>query len=258
MDKTSLGDRMKFYEGRFTNEVLMPMIPVMARLDGRSFSRFTKGLARPYDERLSNLMQQTTRYLVDATGARAGYTQSDEISLVWLQNSPDSDIFFSGKLTKMVSVLASMCSVYFNKHLSELLPEKSDQSPVFDCRVWNVPLEYEACNCLIWREMDATRNSVSMAARSFYSHKELHGKNSSQMQEMMFQKGQNWNDYPSFFKRGTYVFRKPVVLKREDGEEYTRNRVEVCYGFPPLKTLANREDVIFRGAEPELKEETDE
>jgi tRNA(His) 5'-end guanylyltransferase len=255
MDKTSLGDRMKFYEGRYTDDVLMPMIPVMARLDGRSFSKFTKGLERPYDRRLSQLMQDTTTYLMKETVALAGYTQSDEISLVWLQEKPDSDIFFSGKLHKMNSVLASMASVYFNKNLGKFIPDKANQSPLFDCRVWNVPLKYEACNCFIWREMDATRNSVSMAARSFYSHKELHGKNSSQMQEMMFQRGQNWNDYPSFFKRGTYMTRTPRVLENENGEEYTRTQVTVWKDIPPLKSLANREGFIFQGEDPKTVEE---
>jgi tRNA(His) guanylyltransferase len=251
MDKTSLGDRMKFYESRFA-DVVMPMIPVMARLDGRSFSKFTTGLERPFDRRLSQLMRDTTRHLMEETMALAGYTQSDEITLVWLQARPDSEILFSGKLHKMVSILASIASVYFNKMLPLEIPEKTLSAPVFDCRVWNVPLEYEACNCFIWREMDATRNSVSMAARSFYSHKELHGKNSSEMQEMMFQKGQNWNDYPSFFKRGTYLTRRPRVLV---GEEYTRTEIVLWEDIPPLKSLANREDFIFRGAEPKLREE---
>jgi hypothetical protein len=86
-DKTSLGDRMKWYEKRYSH-VVMPMIPVMARIDGRSFSKFTAGLARPYDERMSRLMIDTTKFLVEQTNARCGYTQSDEITLVWLAEDP--------------------------------------------------------------------------------------------------------------------------------------------------------------------------
>ena len=268
MDNTSLGDRMKFYEGRYTNDVLMPMIPVMARMDGRSFSKFTSDLERPYDKRLSDLMVETTKFLVQNTNARCGYTQSDEITLVFMQDSMESEIFFGGKLFKMLSILASTTSVFFNRNLHRFLPDHVGKTPLFDARVWNVPLEYEATNCFIWREMDATRNSISMAAQSMYSHKELQGKSSSEMQEMIFQKGRNWNDYPNFFKRGTYVRRKEVIKDlteeeksripvafREAAAQKVRKVIEVEYDLPPLKRIANREDVIFRGANPVLKTE---
>lgn len=268
MDNTALGDRMKFYEGRNTSDVLMPMIPVMARMDGRSFSKFTANMARPYDKRLSDLMVETTKFLVKSTNARCGYTQSDEITLVFLQDSMESDIFFGGKLFKMMSLLGSMTSVFFNRNMHLYVPECMNQSPVFDARVWNVPLEYEAANCFIWREMDATRNSVSMAAQSMYSHKELQGKSSAEMQEMIFQKGQNWNDYPNFFKRGTYVRRKEITHDLTEEEksripeafrlaatQKVRKTVVIEHDFPPLKRVANREDVILRGADVILKAE---
>ena len=69
VDKTALASRMKWYEKRYAH-VVMPMIPVMARIDGRSFSKFTAGLARPYDERMSRLMIDTTKFLVEQTNAR--------------------------------------------------------------------------------------------------------------------------------------------------------------------------------------------
>ena len=97
MDKSALGSRMKWYEKRYSHQV-MPMIPVLARVDGRSFSRFTKGLGRPYDERMSKLMVAVTKFLVEETNARCGYTQSDEISLVWLTEDPNAELFFGGKL----------------------------------------------------------------------------------------------------------------------------------------------------------------
>lgn len=128
-DNTSLGERMKWYENRFADE-FMPMVPIIARLDGRSFHNFTKGLKRPYDERLSSLMTQTTAYLVSETNARCGYTQSDEISLVWLADDWDNEVFFAGKLQKMNSILSAMCSVYFNRNLGNLLPEKDRKSVV--------------------------------------------------------------------------------------------------------------------------------
>jgi tRNA(His) 5'-end guanylyltransferase len=267
MDKTSLGDRMKWYECRYAHQV-MPMIPVIARVDGRSFSKFTKGLDRPYDDRMSELMVKVTIALVGETNARCGYTQSDEISLVWLAEDPDAEIFFGGKLAKMISVVGSLATVHFNNLLPDFLPERVDRLPVFDNRVWEVPVLYEAANYFVWREQDATRNSISMAARVFYSHDECHGKTSSEMQEMLFQKGQNWNDYPRHFKRGTYVRKQSVLGPVWTPEEiaalppkhhaHQQPDLKVARtaimeeDFPPLTQITNREEVLLFGADVEV------
>ena len=269
MDKDSLGDRMKWYERRYAHQ-MMPMIPVLARVDGRAFHTFTKGLKKPYDERLSRLMVETTKFLVDETNARCGYTQSDEISLVWLAENPDAEIYFGGKLSKICSVIGSLATAFFNKNLPDVIPEKATKMPVFDNRVWEVPVVYEACNYFIWREQDATRNSVQMAARNYYSHKELHGKDNSQLHDMLMEKGVNWNNYPSFFKRGTYVRRKTVEKEAFSLEELDRLplkhharsnpnlkvlRTEVMEEeLPPLTKLENREGVIFYGEEAVKRE----
>lgn len=271
-DKTALGDRMKWYESRFTNDQFMPMVPVIARLDGRAFHSFTKGLKRPYDEQLSNLMNMTTQFLVRETNARCGYTQSDEITLVWLAEDWESEIFFAGKLQKMNSILASMTTAFFNRHMPAFLPEKANEMPLFDCRVFQVPTDWEATNCFIWREMDATRNSVQMAARAIFSHSECENKDTSQLQEMLWQEGINWNNYPAFFKRGTYVRRREVErpftseelealpLKhaaRTNPDLKIKRRVVMNENFPPLAKIANREQVILHGADPVLKEVED-
>ena len=212
-EKDLFGDRMKFYENQTCGIKLLPLIPVIARLDGKGFSKFTKGLKRPYDERLSMLMIELTKYLVKETNANCGYTQSDEITLMWYVDDPKSSIYFDGRYFKMVSDLSAMASVFFNKKLNDYLPEKSDKWPRFYCRVFNVPTLDEAVNTFLWREKDATKNSITMAASSFYSHKQLDKKNGSEKQEMLFEKGVNWNDYPAFFKRGTYVQRKRILRK---------------------------------------------
>ena len=266
--KDSLGDRMKWYESRYTEHKLMPMIPVLARCDGRSFSSFTRGLEKPYDERLSRLMIETTKYLVSETNARCGYTQSDEISLTWLTEESESQGLYGGKLLKLTSVIGAMATAFFNKNLPNYIPEKAHLLPVFDNRVWEVPVMYEAVNCFIWREMDATRNSVTSAARAHFSHKQIQNKNSSELQEMLFQEKQiNWNNYPTFFKRGTYVRRKTVERSMEPQElaslppkhkahtdpnfKIVRSSV-VAEELPPLTKITNRDDVIFFGAEPQL------
>lgn len=260
-----LGNRMKSYENATCGIRLLPRIPVVARLDGKGFSKFTKGLKRPYDERLTNLMIETTKFLVKETNANCGYHQSDEISLVWYSESYDSKIYFDGRLFKMISDLAAMASVFFNRELPKYLPEKAHLMPRFDCRVFNVPTMHEAANVFLWRELDATKNSISMAAQHYYSHKELEGKNGSEKQEMLFQKGVNWNDYPSFFKRGTYIQRKRVLTKftteelaklptkhqaRQNPDLMIERWIIDKLDLPPLMQVKNREEVILLGAEP--------
>lgn len=263
-----LGDRMKFYENRGVSN-LLTTIPIIARLDGKAFHSYTKGLDRPYDAGLSEMMLKTTKYLVEETNARIGYTQSDEITLIWLADDNRSGLWFDGRPYKMVSVLAAMASVYFNSLVEELLPEKFGKNALFDCRVWNVPTKGEAVNCLIWREQDAVRNSVQMAAQSLYSHKELHGKNSAQLHDLLHAKGVNWNDYPPFFKRGSYVQRKTItrlfsneeIDKLPEKHEARKNPNLIVerktvgrIDMPILTSVANREEVVFDGANPVIKQ----
>lgn len=269
--KDSLGNRMKLYEKQYTGVELLPLLPICARMDGRAFHSFTKGLDRPYDKRLTALMIATTKYLVESTGAVVGYTQSDEISLVWYVDDLKSDVFFGGNHSKMVSILASKTSTFFNKNLSKYIPEKAeyyadkDESPEFDARVWNTPRLWEAANYLIWREMDATRNSLTMAAQSFYSHHELHKKSGTDKHELLHQKGVNWNDYPTCFKRGTYVQKQWVetpfsaeeidqlpekhAARKNPNLTIKRQKVSIRE-LPPLAKIGNRTEVIFEGAEP--------
>jgi len=267
-EKDSLGNRMKAYENQTCGIKMLPLIPVIARLDGKGFSKFTKGLKRPYDERLSNLMIETTKYLVKETNANCGYTQSDEITLMWYSDSHESKIYFDGRLFKMISDLASMGSVFFNSKLAEYLPDKKDKMPRFDCRVWNVPNVDEAVNTFYWREKDATKNSITMAASEYYSHNFLMGKNGSEKQELLFQKGINWGeDYCTHFKRGTYIQRKikTGVLSKEEqyllSEKHNarkdpnftfERKVVVELELPPLSKVKNKVDVIIYGKDYEL------
>lgn len=267
--KDALGDRMKAYEGQYAQQRMLPRIPVIARIDGRAFHTFCKGLNRPYDKRLSDLMVGTTEFLVEETEANCGYTQSDEISLVWQTEDYKSDIFFGGRLLKMASVLASIATAYFNRHLASAIPEKAEKFAYFDARVFSVPLELEAANYFVWREMDATRNSVSMAAQANFSHNFLHGKGSGEMQDLLWkEKDINWNKYPVFFKRGTYVQKRRVTIPftpeeidrlpekhaaRTNPNLAIERQKVMTVDMPPITKVVNREDVLLRGEQPQVK-----
>lgn len=262
----NFGDRMKGYEALETERRFMPLLPVYARIDGRCFSSFTHGMRRPFDQAFSRAMVETTKALVYATHARIGYTQSDEISLVWMQERSDSELFFDGKIQKMVSVLAGLASATFCRICLDdeyLRGFAVKHAPHFDCRAFQLPNTGEAANAFLWREQDATKNAISMAARSMYSHNELNGKSGAVMQEMIFQKGQNFNDYPNFFKRGTFVRRTyaertmtadelariPEKHRPDPDAKHMRSEI-VCPEMPPFSKVENRVAVIFDGADP--------
>ena len=261
----ALGDRMKGYEARESERRFLPMLPVYARIDGRNFSAFTRDMERPFDKRMVECMVATTEALVEETHARIGYTQSDEISLVWQADRSDSSIFFDHRVAKMTSVLASFATAIFAREVAyHLGPTYTCRHPHFDCRVFQLPTRAEAANAFLWREQDATKNAVSMAARAVYSHKALEHKSGPEMQEMLFAKGINFNDYPAFFKRGTFVRRETVLRdltpeernripekhRPPEGQQVHRTHI-VRLEMPRFGSVTNREAVIFDGAAPE-------
>jgi len=208
-----LGDRMQEFESAEASRRLMPLLPICIRLDGRSFSRYTAKMDKPYDVLMSSIMVNVTKLLVEETNAAMGYTQSDEISLVLRQPSYESQVYFDGKIQKINSVLAGFASSCFNRMTETVFSEAITESlALFDCRVWNVPNEMEAANTLVWRQKDALRNAVQGAARSVFSHKECQDKNNVELVYMLKNKGIIFNDYPDFFKQGTFVRRVKKLI----------------------------------------------
>lgn len=260
-----LGDRMKLYEQAEAGRRLMPLLPVLARIDGRAFHAFTRGMDRPFDARFSAAMIETTECLVRLTNACMGYTQSDEITLAWHSTDIKSQIWFDGKIHKMVSQLAANATLIFFRIIDAQMSGYAERDPTFDARVWNVPNRTEGANCFLWREWDATKNSISMAAHALYSHNELHGKDGGEKLDLLMAKGVNWNEYPAFFKRGAYVQRRTISTpftteeldalppkhqaRTNPGLTVERSQVRVI-DLPPLASIDNREAVIFEGAEP--------
>lgn len=267
-----LGDRMKQYEQRSSLHML-PTLPIIARVDGRSFSKFTAGLAQPYDTRMQAAMLRTATDLAMATQACASYTQSDEISLVWYQPSMRSSIWFEGKHSKMVSQTAALATLYFYRAVCELMPEYASRLPSFDSRVFQVPNEHEAVMAFIWRERDAIKNSITSAARLFFSPTELYKKNSNERQEMLFQKGINWDTYPDQFKRGIFVQRYKSMrsftaeelerlpehhaARSNPSLQIERSGYRVMYGMSDLSKLSNAAAFLLRGEAPLLRVETE-
>jgi len=218
MDKSGLGDRMKGYE-KVPSAKLLRRTPVIIRLDGKAFHTWTKRLSKyddtlkdgPFSELMHDCMTHTTEYLVaNIQNAVLGYTQSDEISILlndW--KKLETDQWFGGGIQKITSVAASMATAYFNfifSHLAENDTVSIDPA-LFDARVFNLPKE-EVANYFLWRQQDATRNSIQMLGRHYFSHKEMHQKNVSNVQDMLMIAHEiNWNNIDTWKKRGTCVVR---------------------------------------------------
>ena len=251
------GDRMKRYEA-VSDYKLTERIPIILRLDGNSFSKFTKKMnfKKPFDDRFYNAMCEATKAVLQyCSGAQVGYTQSDEITIL-LRNdmTEETQAFLGNRLEKLCSLVASTASVSFNASLNaSLLSDKAyrEQGPfeaseiqyidfnsrdfiqaVFDCRVFLVP-EKEVNNAFLWRQQDAFKNCTQAVAYYGLGDKYgkgtaqnmLHGKNNSEQQELIFRElGINMNDYPTKYKRGVCITRTPVETPIEEliGAEKTK------------------------------------
>jgi tRNA(His) guanylyltransferase len=232
----SLGDRMKRYEVAARTS-LSPRMPAIVRVDGKAFHTYTRGCARPFDRNLMDAMDSVAvRLCEQVQGAQMAYVQSDEVSILLHDYKRfASSAWFDKQVQKMASVAASLASSRMTRESVEVFGEVRECA--FDARAFVLP-ESEVANYFIWRQQDATRNSIQMLARSLYSHRECHLKTCSDLQEMAHAKGANWNDLPTAQKRGRCVVRHP------DGRWY----VDVD---PPIFTAAR--DYIERhlAIEPE-------
>lgn len=245
-----LGTRMKTFYEQIPKTKLMRRTPVIIRIDGKAFHTFTRGFKRPFDDILIKTMQETTKYLCEnIQGCVLGYTQSDEITLVLVDYQRfESSAWFDYEIQKMCSITASMATMSFNKIFAknvkeydmkwkcsltpqcveiqkahsdymEVLNRAVDKGAMFDARVFNIPKE-EVTNCVYWRQLDASRNSVQMVGQANFSHKELQNKSCNDIQDMlMLQKNINWNDFATYKKRGS------CVIKSNETETITEDNI---------------------------------
>lgn len=223
--KDLFGERMKGYEKAYKMK-LPKRLPIIIRIDGKAFHSYTKKLIKPFDTNLMEAMAMTAQYLCEnISGCKLAYYQSDEISLLITNDDKlTTEAWFDNGLQKIVSVSASMATAYMNSLEWEGKPE---MLAMFDSRAFILPKD-EVNNYFLWRQQDATRNSILMLAQSFYSQKELQGLNTSKLQDkMVLEKGFNWNNLETSKKRGICVVRENTVRLR--GE---RNPFVIDYEIP--------------------------
>ena len=232
-----LGVRMKTFYEQIPKTKLMRRCPVAIRIDGKAFHTFTRGFQKPFDEVLIKSMQETMKYLCEnIQGCVLGYTQSDEITLILVDYKKlTSSAWFDYEVQKICSIAASMATMAFNKFFRDnvcdylyenyddqyladyikTLQNAVDKGAMFDARCFNIPKE-EVTNLVYWRQLDASRNSIQMVGQANFSHKELQNKSCNDIQDMlMTQKGINWNDLPTYQKRGSCCVRNKIVIESD-------------------------------------------
>ena len=237
-----LGVRMKTFYEQIPKTKLMRRCPVAIRIDGKEFHTFTRGFQKPFDAVLIKSMQETMKYLCEnIQGCVLGYTQSDEITLILIDYKKlTSSAFFDYEVQKLCSIDASMATMAFNKAfrknvndwwftpfsgitkefqervtLYKTYKNAIEKGAMFDARCFNIPKE-EVTNLVYWRQLDASRNSIQMVGQANFSHKELQNKSCNDIQDMlMTQKGINWNDLPTYQKRGSCCVRNKIVIESD-------------------------------------------
>lgn len=265
-----LGKRMKTYYEAIPKTKLMRKVPVAIRIDGRAFHTFTRGFHKPFDEVLIKSMQETMKYLCEnIQGCVLGYTQSDEITLILVDYQRlGTSAWFDYEVQKICSIAASMATMAFNKFFYKNIDDYSNTESVlaslygddeankeeirvylsvlhralkkgamFDARCFNIPKE-EVTNLIYWRQLDAARNSVQMVGQANFSHRELQGKNCSQIQDMlMLQKGINWNNFPVYQKRGSCCVKECYTINspNNSNEPVVRSRWAIDDDIPIFK-----------------------
>lgn len=227
--KDSLGDRQKAYEA-VNDRILVPKMPFIVRVDGKAFHTYTRGLVKPFDETMCKTMIEVTKKLCEEIpGAVLGYTQSDEITIVCKYTDRiKSQAWFNGRLRKIETIAASKVTKWFNKIFSEKAQEyienfegteeykhilkvfynKKSGMAEFDARAFNIP-EWDCINNVIWRQQDATRNSVEAVGHANFSTKELHKVNCEGIKEMLLkQKNIDWEtDFTPYQKYGAFCYK---------------------------------------------------
>lgn len=213
------GDRMKAYEAASKTQ-LINGTPKIARLDGRAWHTYLKSATKPYDINvITSLAYAAANVMKDIGGsARFAYIQSDETSIVindkmTLQSEP----WFNNQVQKTTSISSSVMTAHFNDYASKnkfsFLGETANKLAFFDSRFFQVPNIEEMTNAILWRQQDASKNSISQYARHYFSQKQLMNKNGKEMQEMMFKEHNfNWNDAPNWTKRGILVYKLPEII----------------------------------------------
>lgn len=264
MQFKNLEDKCLYYRG-LTDYRLLPNSYVLVMVDGRSFSHLVKNkFQKPFDDEFIRMMNETAEYVCkNVQGCKFAYVQSDEISFVLTDfDTPTTDAFFSNRLSKMQSIIASLATARFNQLMMcyQLNKHTYDEDEIglfgsndclrliensqlyqFDCKCWNVPNYNDVFAWLLYRQNDCLKNSKQQTAQTYLPHKELLGKNTDEQIALLKEtKNIDWNDFSNDRKYGRFIWKEEVQLVSDDGYQYTRHMWKTHAAYP-LNDEHNRE-----------------
>ncbi|MBI9019539.1 MAG: guanylyltransferase [Phycisphaerae bacterium] len=219
-----LDKSLRIYE-TINDQYALPGVYLVARIDGRCFTRLTKEVHEfdaPYDVIFRDMMIETTKHLmVCGFNIVYGYTQSDEISLLF----HIEDATFDRKIRKLNSILAAEASAKFSLLLGDVA--------TFDCRICQLPTKTIVRDYFRWRNEDANRNALNshcywmlrkQGVNAEKATEALSGKSVADKNELLFQKGINFNELPNWQKRGIGVY-----WQEYDKEGYNPIKKEIVF-----------------------------
>lgn len=216
----------------------------IVRLDGNNFKRFTKQFTKPFDTVFIQAMKNTQIDMHMKFNPTLSYSHSDEISLVFNKVENMQTHFHNGRVSKIVSIMASYCSVRFAYHISTLT-NKNIYDQMFDARVVMIDESYELANYFIWRSLrDCERNAVSTYARMYYTDKELKYVWKEQMINMLARKDLIWNEVPMYIRHGIYC-KINLVEMEKDGKPFYRKEY-VCKNLHIDCSLENIDMILAK------------
>lgn len=196
--KDDLGDKIKSQFEDALRIQLPRRTHLVIRIDGRRFHTFTKSLERPYDRRLADALDTAAMALAsEMSGCRLGFGQSDEYSFLLTDFASEHEkMWFDGNVQKIVSVAASIFTAHFSAAF---------RAATFDARVMVIPRRADVEQYFLWRQLDASANSLNMLASAHYTHDELLGKSTAEKHDLLHAKGINWSHAETSFKRGRVI-----------------------------------------------------
>ncbi len=227
----TLKEKCEYYRS-LTDYKLIPNSYVLAMVDGHCFSKMIKNkFQKPFDDTFIMMMNETAKYLCEQVqGVKFAYTQSDEISLLITDfDTPQTDSYFSFRLCKMQSLIASLATAKFNQlYYNNVDGMKDVPLCTFDCKVWTVPNANDAYAWFLYRQTDCIKNSKAQTAQSFLPHKELVGLTADEMiAKCKDVKGVDWYDYPNDRKYGRVIKKVETDMEKDlpNGQHiaFTRN-----------------------------------
>ncbi|CAF1018819.1 unnamed protein product [Rotaria sordida] len=266
-DEKLLANQIKQYEA-INDQRLNSSYPFIVRIDGVSFRNYTHGFNKPFDQRMTRAFIRTSADLLQRFNPLTVFYQSDEISLVFdgystidtIEKNPREHIY-SGRIQKLVSVLASYTAAKFNKYINEedwsdinnkhVQERLLSHSAYFDGRAFSVPNQFSAMASIYWRHRyDTLKNSTLSYALSYYSQNSILGKSPYELRNLL-RIEKNWdmlNEAPKNIIYGTFLKKELYDLECIDHKTQQpiiakRSRIRIG-SFDMNKLLQTTEEKI--------------